>query len=132
MSTRKPAKRTTAKKLCSSIIVKEGLKKDGSLKKGYRYAEGGKIVKAKPVKKVAAKKKPTSKLGAAKTSKKSHLTKKFNGKIYEWASRSPFKDFAEKEAEVFRKKGYFVRLVNEATSGTSKGHGHWLVYISKK
>lgn len=61
MSTRKPAKRTTAKKLCSSVIVREGLKKDGSLKKGYRYAEGGKIVKAKPVKKVAAKKKTTVK-----------------------------------------------------------------------
>lgn len=55
MSTKKtPAKRTSAKKLCSSIIVRDGLKKDGTLKKGYRYAEGGKIVKAKPVKKAAA------------------------------------------------------------------------------
>lgn len=64
MSTKKTTKRTTAKKLCSSIIVKEGLKKDGTLKKGYRYAEGGKIVKAKPVKKVAVakpKKKTTAK-----------------------------------------------------------------------
>lgn len=61
MSTKKAPKRTSARKLCSSVIVKEGLKKDGTLKKGYHYAAGGKIVKAKPVKKVAAKKKPTAK-----------------------------------------------------------------------
>lgn len=43
----KRKKTVTAKKLCSSIIVKDGLKKDGTLKKGYKYAKGGKIVKAK-------------------------------------------------------------------------------------
>jgi hypothetical protein len=41
------AKTITAKKLCSSVIVKDGLKKDGTLKKGFKYAKGGKIVKAK-------------------------------------------------------------------------------------
>lgn len=40
-------KTVTAKKLCSSIIVKEGLKKDGTLKKGYYYLKGGKIAKSK-------------------------------------------------------------------------------------
>ncbi len=43
-------KSITAKKLCSSVIVKEGLKKDGTLKKGYKYKAGGKIVKASPKK----------------------------------------------------------------------------------
>lgn len=38
-------KTKTARKLCSPIIVREGLKKDGTLKKGYKYASGGKIVK---------------------------------------------------------------------------------------
>lgn len=47
MATKKPAKKKsiTAKKLCSSIIVKDGLKKDGTLKKGFKYIKGGKIVK---------------------------------------------------------------------------------------
>lgn len=40
-------KTKTARKLCSSVIVKDGLKKDGTLKKGYKYAAGGKIVKVK-------------------------------------------------------------------------------------
>lgn len=39
------AKTMTAKKLCSAIIVKDGLKKDGTLKKNHRYIKGGKIVK---------------------------------------------------------------------------------------
>ena len=86
MSTKKTPKRTTAKKLCSSVIVREGLKKDGSLKKGYRYAEGGKIVKAKPVKKVLAKKK------VVKTDKYIYnvvfQTKKPAGK---WTDRKTFK-----------------------------------------
>lgn len=70
----KPAtkKRTiTAKKLCSKVIRREGLKVDGTLKKGYHYTPGGKVVKAKPApkKKAVAKKKPTTK----KTPKKKFL-----------------------------------------------------------
>lgn len=53
---------TTAKKLCSKVIKREGVKADGTLKKGYRYAPGGKIVKAKPAaKKPVAKKRTTKK-----------------------------------------------------------------------
>lgn len=51
-----PAKRLSAKKMSSSVIKREGVKADGTLKKGYKYAKGGRVVKAKPVKKVAAKK----------------------------------------------------------------------------
>ena len=43
----KGKKRISAKKLCSSVIKREGVKKDGTLKKGYKYAKGGKIVKTK-------------------------------------------------------------------------------------
>ncbi len=39
------AKTLTARKLCSSVIVKDGLKKDGTLKKNHRYIKDGKIVK---------------------------------------------------------------------------------------
>jgi hypothetical protein len=62
-----PAKRKTitAKKLCSKVIRREGLKIDGTLKKGYHYTPGGKVVKAAPKKKVAAKK-PTVKAPARK------------------------------------------------------------------
>jgi hypothetical protein len=43
----KGKKRISAKKLCSRVIVREGVKKDGTLKKGYRYVKGGRVVKAK-------------------------------------------------------------------------------------
>jgi hypothetical protein len=43
----KAKKRISAKKLCSRVIVREGVKKDGTLKKGYRYVKGGRVVKAK-------------------------------------------------------------------------------------
>ena len=43
----KSKKRISAKKLCSGIITREGVKKDGTLKKGYRYVKGGRVVKAK-------------------------------------------------------------------------------------
>ena len=46
----KKKKGITAKKLCSRVITREGVKRDGTLKKGFRYAKGGKIVKAKPKK----------------------------------------------------------------------------------
>jgi len=54
---KKPAKKKsmTAKKLCSKVIKKEGLKADGTLKAGYKYLKGGRIVKVKP--KPATKKK---------------------------------------------------------------------------
>jgi len=40
-------KTKTARKLCSSVIVKDGIKKDGVLRKGYKYIKGGKIIKVK-------------------------------------------------------------------------------------
>lgn len=43
----KTKKSIRAKKLCSRVIKKDGVKTNGQLKKGYRYAKGGKIVKAK-------------------------------------------------------------------------------------
>jgi len=60
-----PAKKkkvSAAKKFCSGIIRKEGLGADRKLKPGYRYLDGGKIVKAKP----AAKKKPTARKPTSK------------------------------------------------------------------
>lgn len=50
-----PAKRVSAKKMCRTVIKVEGVKTDGTLKKGYKYAKGGKVVKV-VVKKVAVKK----------------------------------------------------------------------------
>jgi hypothetical protein len=34
------------KKLCSRVVKAEGLKANGTLKKGFRYVKGRKIVKA--------------------------------------------------------------------------------------
>lgn len=54
-----PAKRKktiTSKKLCSKVIPREGIKLDGTLKKGYHYTPGGKVVKVVAKKKVATKK----------------------------------------------------------------------------
>ncbi len=48
------------KKLCSRVVKAEGLKANGTLKKGFRYVKGGKIVKAgasTPTKKKSNKKK---------------------------------------------------------------------------
>lgn len=52
------------KKVCSSVLKATGLKSDGTLKKGFKYIKGGKIVKvkavtmkAKPVKKASKSKK---------------------------------------------------------------------------
>jgi hypothetical protein len=49
MATKKPVKKksVTAKKLCSKVIRKEGVKVDGTLKKGFKYLKGGRVVKAK-------------------------------------------------------------------------------------
>ena len=46
----KGKKRISAKKLCSSVIARDGVKKDGTLKKGFRYVKGGKVIKANPKK----------------------------------------------------------------------------------
>ena len=48
------------KKICTHVVRAIGLKVDGTLKKGYKYAAGGKIVKV-VAKKVVAKKKPVAK-----------------------------------------------------------------------
>ncbi len=48
------------KKICTHVVKAIGLKVDGTLKKGYKYATGGKIVKV-VAKKVVAKKKPIAK-----------------------------------------------------------------------
>ena len=73
-----PAKKRTitAKKLCSKVIRREGLKIDGTLKKGYRYSPGGRVVKVVAKKKVATKKKVVAKKA---TAKKKVVRKKFLG-----------------------------------------------------
>jgi len=54
-TTRKPAKRAkkkpTLKKVCRKVIKTEGVKANGQLKKGFKYAKGGRVVKAKAAKK---------------------------------------------------------------------------------
>ena len=40
-------KTPTARKMCSKIIRREGVKIDGTLKKGFKYVKGGRVVKAK-------------------------------------------------------------------------------------
>lgn len=54
------------KKVCSHVVKATGLRVDGTLKKGYKYATGGKIVKVAPVKKPIAKKKVVKKPVAKK------------------------------------------------------------------
>ncbi|WP_199250877.1 hypothetical protein [Flavobacterium sp. I-STPA6A] len=76
------------KTLCSNVVKATGLKVDGTLKKGFKYIKGGKVVKTTPtpnktkkvcakkpvtkqpaVKKIVAKKKPVAKKLTAKTKK---------------------------------------------------------------
>ncbi|MCV9929044.1 hypothetical protein OIU83_15370 [Flavobacterium sp. LS1R49] len=59
------------KKVCSSVIKGTGLKSDGTLKKGFKYIKGGKIVKAKATttKAKPAKKKTVKKPTVRKASK---------------------------------------------------------------
>ena len=40
-------KTISSKKLCSKVVRREGVKVDGTLKKGFRYVKGGQVVKAK-------------------------------------------------------------------------------------
>lgn len=57
-ATKKPAKKTL-KKVCRTVIKTEGVKTDETLKKGYKYKKGGKVVKVKAAK--STKKKITKK-----------------------------------------------------------------------
>lgn len=56
------------KTVCHRVIKVTGLKVDGTLKKGYKYEAGGKVVKIKPPvkKKPVAKKKPATKKPVSK------------------------------------------------------------------
>ena len=60
------------KKVCSGVVKATGLKADGTLKKGYKYIAGGKIVKVatKPTVKKKVVKKPLAKKKPVKKSKK--------------------------------------------------------------
>lgn len=64
MTTKKTPTKTTKKasvtKACRALIRQEGVKLDGTLKKGYKYQKGGKVVKAKAKPKAPAKKKKTT------------------------------------------------------------------------
>ncbi|RUT67737.1 hypothetical protein D0817_24860 [Flavobacterium cupreum] len=63
-TTKKPTVRGL-KKVCSSVVKATGLKTDGTLKKGFKYVAGGKIVKVvakkAPVRKKVVKKAPVKK-----------------------------------------------------------------------
>lgn len=61
------------KKICSGVVKATGLKADGTLKKGYKYITGGKIVKVSPkpiLKKKVVKKKPAAKKKPVRKPKK--------------------------------------------------------------
>ncbi|WP_281322070.1 hypothetical protein [Flavobacterium aestivum] len=72
------------KTVCSRVLKSTGLKADGTLKKGFKYLKGGKIVKVtvkptvkkKSVKKKVAKKKPVKKATKKKVVKKKATKKK--------------------------------------------------------
>lgn len=57
------------KKLCSSVVKATGIKTDGTLKKGFKYMKGGKIVKT-TAKKEIFKKKGAKKKTIKKVAKK--------------------------------------------------------------
>jgi hypothetical protein len=69
----KPAVRGL-KKVCARVVKATGLKVDGTLKKGYKYIKGGKIVKViekkKTVKKKPVKKRAVKKVVKAKPVRK--------------------------------------------------------------
>lgn len=75
-------KKTTVrglKTVCSRVLKSTGLKANGTLKKGFKYIKGGKIVKIVPkstVKKKVAKKKPIIKTTKKKMVKKKATKKK--------------------------------------------------------
>lgn len=49
-------KKPSVKKACRTLVPREGVKADGTLKKGYKYAKGGRVVKAKSATRTKAKK----------------------------------------------------------------------------
>ncbi|MDL2143580.1 hypothetical protein QQY79_13700 [Flavobacterium tructae] len=57
------------KKVCSGVLKATGLKTDGTLKKGFKYIKGGKIVKM-AAKKPIVKKKTAPKKKTKRTVKK--------------------------------------------------------------
>ncbi|KUJ61843.1 hypothetical protein AR687_11550 [Flavobacteriaceae bacterium CRH] len=65
----KPAVRGL-KKVCARVVKATGLKVDGTLKKGYKYIKGGKVVKVVP------KKKPVKKRVVKKVIKKKPVRKR--------------------------------------------------------
>jgi hypothetical protein len=54
------------KKVCASVVKATGLKTDGTLKKGFKYVKGGKIVKVETVKTKPVKKKTVKKASKSK------------------------------------------------------------------
>ncbi|WP_268847892.1 hypothetical protein [Flavobacterium aestivum] len=62
------------KRVCSRVLKSTGLKANGTLKKGFKYLKGGKIVKVTA--KTTVKKKAPKKKSAKKTIKKKVAKKK--------------------------------------------------------
>lgn len=56
---RKTTKKASVKKACRKLVTPTGVKADGTLKPGYKYLKGGRVVKAKA--KTASKRKTTKK-----------------------------------------------------------------------
>lgn len=54
---KKPSKRIGVRKLCGSLGAIPGIKKNGSLKKGFKFIKGGMVVKANPKKNTKKKRK---------------------------------------------------------------------------
>jgi hypothetical protein len=69
----KPAVRGL-KKVCARVVKATGLKVDGTLKKGYKYIKGGKVVKVVPKKKPI--KKPVKKRAVKKVVKAKPVRKR--------------------------------------------------------
>jgi hypothetical protein len=66
------------KTVCSRVLKSTGLKADGTLKKGFKYLKGGKIVKVTV--KPTVKKKSVKKKHVKKATKKKVIKKKANKK----------------------------------------------------
>lgn len=77
-----------------------GLKRDGSLKKGFKYAPGGKIVKVKPIK----------------------VKSKLNGPANVFATKKLAQDFAKGKNKNSRTYRYIVVLYPISQGGDGKAH----------
>lgn len=68
------------KTVCARVVKATGLKVDGTLKKGYKYIKGGKIVKTdaakKPIKKRTVKKRAVKKVIKVKPVRKRTIKKR--------------------------------------------------------